>query len=501
MQYAIGSPECIRPLVRPSIVRSFACVVALLLVESAVVQAQRAEDFAPSPVAQEDPTSPDIRSFSGSPLMLQVILPDPDRGLRAFTLAAESSTLAYRMPVDIDRAEHLFHVSPFFGSGVHDVTVHLEADDGRTKRTRFQVGFVDFVWGRDNLSFGNNDAYVSVVGTFGEVLADWIRDRFGSVDDADLVLLVDHMYSLFGTNTGRCYAFAGTEVRYWRWPDLLPAWYATAHDLRGTVARHQLEMNYLQFDLVFDHFVARGWYDALWRPMERAEILAQALDIESRIASGEPVAVGFGGPGFHHSMLVFGYIHNPARQTIDLLVANNWKSDEKLNIHSEDAEMVRLFLAPDHDGPRIEWRYAGGLRTSVIDRLIALDVPRDPHVHDRTHLDALIARLRADLAARSLAVVVVEEVAGARLVADGLMTGRARNRDIRGLDDVWFEYLGRVYRFTYPVGSAFELEIEDDVGARVYAAVPGDPAAGAATVTRTPSPAAGSVVTRRLTLP
>ena len=453
----------------------------------------------PAASAWDPVVAPDIRSFSGSPLMLQVIVSDPERSLRGLALTSDSSTLAYRIPDELPRDELLLHMSPFFGSGVYDLEIRLESHDGTTTGSRFQVGFVDFVWGRDNLSFGNNDAYRSVIGTFGEILSEWIRERFGPIGEADLVLLVDYMYGLFGTNTGRCYAFAGTEVRYWRWPELLPSFYNSAHDLRGTVSRYQREMNYLQFDLVFDHFVARDGFNLLWRPMNRDEIHAQALEIESRVASGVPVAVGFGGPGFHHSMLVFGYIHNPARQTIDLLVANNWKSDEKLNIHSEDAEMVRLFLASDYEGPRIEWRYEGGLRTSVIDRLITLDVQRDPYTHDRALLDRLVAALCARATDENRALLIVEEAAGARLLAGDASTGRIRSQEIRALGDVWFEYLGRVHRFSYPAGMELELEIADDAGARVYSVTPGtEPEA--ALITRTTPPTDGSTVTRRIPL-
>ena len=322
--------------------------------------------------------------------------------------------------------------------------------------------------------------------------------RFGPIDDPSLVLLVDFMYGLFGANPGRCYAFAGSEVRYWLWPELLPTHYRTAHDLRGTLARYQREMNYLQFDLVFEHFVARGGFDLLWRPMGRDEIRAQALEVEARITAGVPVAVGFGGPGFHHSMLVFGFIRNPARHTIDLLVANNWKSDEKLNIHSEDAEMVRLFLAPDHEGPRVEWRYEGGLRTSIIDRLVPLEVRRDPHRHDSAHLDALLVRLREQLAAADRTLVVVEEAVQARLIADGRISGTVRNREVRQLDDVWFEDLRRVYRFSYPAGMDVDLELEHEAGSLIYMITPNAVNEVAiARIIRTDSPQPGSKVTRR----
>ncbi len=500
--FMAGPVRSDRVPVIPRLLGELICLVCAITIMVPMASAQERNAAPLACDASPEIRSPDIRSFSGNPLLLQLIVTNPSARLRELALRSESSTLSYRIPDDLDRDELVIHASPFFGPGIHDVEIRMECRDGSIRPASFQVGFIDFVWGRDNLSFANNDSYKSVIGTFAEILADWIVERFGRIDDADLVLLVDYMYGLFGTNTGRCYAFAGTEVRYWLWPDLLPARYRTAHDIRGSVARYQREMNYLQFDLVFEHFVARGGFDLLWRPMSRDAILAQALEIEARIAGGTPVAVGFGGPGFHHSMLVFGFIHNPARQTIDLLVANNWKSDEKLNIHSEDAEMVRLFLSPDHEGPRVEWRYEGGLRTSIIDRLITLDVRREPHLHDRAHLDELIVHLRERLAAENRVLVVVEEAAAARLIADGRMSGTVRNREVRQLDDVWFEDLRRIYRFSYPVGMQVELEIENDAGSLIYTVAP-DPQTGAriAGISRMEAPPPGSRVTRRQTLP
>ena len=444
---------------------------------------------------------PDVTCFSGSPLLLQVKVPDPAHILSEVQIEAPTSSIAYRIPENPERDELLLHVSPFLGPGVYDLEISTRTRDGAVSRSVLQAGFVDFVWGRDNLSFGNNAEYRSVIGTFGEVLAHWVAERFGEVAESDMVLLVDYMYSLFGSNTGRCYAFSGTEVRYWRWPELLPSYYDAAHDLRGNVARYQREMNFLQFDIVFDHFLAGPGSQQILGPMSREEIRAQAEEIAARLAAGEPVAVGFAGPELHHSMLVFGFIHNHTTHTVDLLVANNWKSDEKLNIHSRDAEIVRLRLAPDHEGPIAEWRYEDGVRNRGIDRIFAVDVRRDPYAHERAVLDSLISRLRDDLQAGGRAVVVVEEAAGARLLDGERSTGRIRNRTTREVDGVCFERVGEAHRFTFPATLPLELEVADNTGARVLYVAPGpEPGTAVSSIQAMPAPEEGQTVTLRVSL-
>jgi hypothetical protein len=171
-------------------------------------------------------------------------------------------------------------------------------------------------------------------------------------------------------------------------------------------------------------------------------------------------------------MLVFGIIRNRTANTVDLLVANNWKNDEKLNIHSRDAEIIRLYLAPDHEGSLIQWHYEDGLRKSEIDRLFVVDVQRDPYNHERALLDTLTAGLRKQLQTEGNAIVVVEEAAGARLVAGERSSGWIRNRKTEEIEEVWFERVGKTYRFVCPVDTALELELADAGGARVLSAAP-----------------------------
>lgn len=457
------------------------------------------EDVSSSPAAAP---LPNVYCFSGSPLLLQVNVPDPGQLLESISMESATSSISYSVPQERDSDALQLYVNPFLIPGVYELEITLQTRSGAESRSRLEVGFVDFVWGRDNLSFGNNTKYESVIGTFGEVLAEWLDTQFGVVDEADVILLVNYMYGLFGKNTGRCYAFSGTEVRYWRWPELLPSYFDSTHDLRGNVRRYQREMNFLQFDIVFDHFFAGPGNEQIQHAMNREQIEVQVAEIESRITAGEPVSVGFAGPNLHHSMLVFGFIRNRTTHTVDLLVANNWKNDEKLNIHSRDAEIIRLFLAPDHEGPMAQWRHENGVRKREIDRLFVVDVRRDPYVHERAPVDTLTAHLRNQLDTERRAIVVVEDAAGARVVDGERSTGWIRSRTTEELEEVWYERVGKTYRFTCPADAALELEIADGGGARVLSVFPGSESGLIiSTILETEDTEEGETVTRRFPLP
>lgn len=473
-------------------------VISLIVAIYALVTIRSA--FGDQSATSQDLPIPRVEAFSGSPLLLEITLDDPERRVSVVRVESEISTQEYRLLPEVDREPLILRVSPFLQSGVYDLEVTVVADDGREARNMLSLGFVDFVWGRDNMSFGNNTQYESVVGTFGEALADWVAERFGEVDEPDMVLLVDYMYSLFGRNTGRCYAFAGTEVRYWLWPELLPPYRRSAHDLRADRPQNQRNMNFLQFDIVFDHFVAGPGAEQISTAMSRDQIEQQGREIIERIAMNQPVAVGFAGPDLHHSMLVFGFISDPGNQTLDLLVANNWKSDEKLNIHSRDAEIIRLFLSDENRSARVEWHYEDGLRDRDIDRVFMVEVQRR-YSHDHALFDALVEHLRTDFFETGVARIVVEEAYGARLTNGELASGQIGRRRSNDLTGVWYERVSRAYRFAYPVDDTLQLEITDDTGARILAVYPGpDANSPSALLLTTDTPPDGERITRFIEL-
>lgn len=466
-------------------------------------------------------TIPVVRSFSGSPPLLELLVPDPDGQVVRVELDTGASSISYRVPRDAGRVPRdagrtpsddgrdplRIRVSPFLAPGVHDATLTIVRASGQPERTELTVSFVDFVFGRDNLNFGNNASYDSVVGTYGETLASWLEDRFGGADDASLVLLTDLMYGLFGRNSGRCYSFAATVVRYWRWPDLLPRYYDSTYDVRGNVSRNQREMGRLQLDIAFTHLLAPSGELVELGPMSRAELLTEVEEIERRVAAGEPVAVGFTGPDLHHAMVVFGVIRNEAAQTVDLLVANNWKSDEELNVHSRDAEMVTINADAGGAGDTeadalLTWRHEGGVRDRGIDRLFVVDVARDELELDPAPLERLLRGGLERFHAHGETIVVVENADGAWLTDGESRVGRRRSRTFDEIEGVRFERVSRAYRFAYPSSLDLELELADDAGARVLVVAPGGgPGAEVVMIEETERPADGETITRQFALP
>jgi hypothetical protein len=455
-----------------------------------------------------DQIVPDIASHSGSPLLLELTVPDPQGRLTSVAVESQGSYASYRIPPKADRGTVELTLSPFLAPGAYDLRIVMQVDvEGESLQIEspVRVGFVDFVFGRDNLRFGNNAEYTSVIGSFGEILAAWLDDRFGAVSDAQLVPLVDYMYQLFGNRSGRCYAFSGSEVRFWRWPELLPSYYGATHDFRAGVRSTQQAMNFLQLDMAFDHFLAGG-YDQVEAPTEdpegavREAMLNEVWSIVSRISAGEPVVAGFMGPALHHAMLVYGFIHRPESGTMDLLVANNWKSDQDLNLRSKNAETIRVFLEQEADGPMLEWRYSEGTRNREIDQLFIVEVKRE-YQHERDHLDGLIAALSGQLSDSHRALLVVEDAAGAWLTDGEATTGYDRRRTSEEIDDVLFDKVNRTYRFEYPADAELTLELADDVGARVLHFHPGEgPGTQTAWIQETPAPEEGATIRRRVSL-
>jgi len=461
-----------------------------------------------TPLPPGDQFVPEIVTHSGSPLLLELSIPDPQGRLTAVTVQNSVSSSSYQIAPDPDREEVLLTLSPFLTPGVYDLRIEMETVmEGELSQieSRVQIGFVDYVFGRDNLRFGNNAEYTSAIGTYGEILAAWLDDRFGEVSDVELVPLVDHMYQFFGNRSGRCYAFSGSELRFWRWPDLLPSYYDETYDLRAGYARTQREMNFLQLDMAFDHFLTGG-FDLVQAPGEdperemREAILSEVRSIVSRINSGEPVVVGFMGPQLHHAMLVYGFIHRPESGIMDLLVANNWKSDQNLNLRSKNAETIRVFLEPQEDGPTLEWRYSKGIRNREIDRLFIVEVKLE-YQHERVTLERLLATRLGQLSDSHRAILVVEDAGGAWLTNGEASTGHGRPRTDEELDDVLFDKVNRTYRFEYPADSEFWLELSDDVGARILFFHPGDgPGMETAWIDETPAPEEGATIRRRVSL-
>lgn len=470
-------------------------VVGLLLVFASLflAPAVSSQEVAPT---DEDSYSVELRSFSGSPLLLQLALEDPRGRFDRVVIAGAGASLSYRLPEpegappeiagDADQGAVTIPFSPFFGPGIHDLVVRLSGPELMVD-IPYRVGFVDFVWGRDNFRFGNNADFETLNGDYSLALFAWLEDRFEEIDVADKVLLVHYMYSLFGTNPGRCYAFSGSQYRYITTPEALPGYNDSVYDVRGGVERIRREMHFLQMDIVFDLFLGDGV--PRHGTQSRASARREVREVLRRIEDGASVVAGFIGPELHHSMLVYGFIDRLDNESIDLLVANNWKEGQDSNLHSESAEYVRVYTGAGSGENLLEWRSEDSPRPRQPNRFFVVDV-RESYDHDRRVLEEHLSGVRAEARREGVAILVLENVASAWLTdSEENAAGYRKWRSVEEIDGVSFSRRKRAYSFEIRSEEELLLHFEDDAGARVYYVdFSGDPAAEIAWMTTTEPP-------------
>ncbi|NBC28394.1 MAG: hypothetical protein GVY29_00200 [Spirochaetes bacterium] len=394
--------------------------------------------------------------------------------------------------------------SPFRRPGVHALSIRIEPAGGALDETagaagagrvEFTVGFVDYVWGRDNFRFANDAEYRTSLDPYSVMLFEWLEERFGGegeVGEREKALIVHEMYTLFGKNAGRCYAFAGSQLRYYRRPGLLPRYYDSVYEASQRNRLLRREMTFLQMDLVFHHFVEGEQRRQPDGAQTREELIELSERVQREIDEGSPVVLGLLAEELHHSVMVYGYIADPQRKTVDLIAANNWKRDQSVNIYSPDVENLRLRLGADHEGRRIEWRNAKKRRTREPDRLFIADVRRE-YRHSRAALDELVAARLDDLQERQVSLLVVEQAESAFLTdRDGSTSGYDKPRTTRGIDGVDFRRVQTSYQFTVPADGDYQLQVEHDGEARVFSVGAPGPRDGA--LDEADSPPASAVI-------
>ncbi|MFP4484708.1 MAG: hypothetical protein ACLFO1_07610 [Spirochaetaceae bacterium] len=417
----------------------------------------------------------DLNTYSGTPPLLELTVTEAAKPPTRIAARSGGTTFEFTVPMPTDSAGALpftIPFSPFRRPGVHDLEVTFAGEDWE-ERAEFVVGFVDFEWGRDNFRFGNNPDYRELLDPYSVMLSAWLADRFEGVSDLDRALLTDYMYELFGKNAGRCYAFAGSQLRYYRRPDLLPSYYAGVYDVRARNRRLQREMNYLQMDMVFDHFVAGSVPRHPPEGPDPEALRAAVEEVLRRISSGEPAVLGLIAEDLHHAMLVYGVVEHSGTGTIDLIAANNWKDGQSVNMHSENADTLRLHVAPEHEGERVEWWNRSGERTRTPDLIYVAEV-RHEYDHDPELLRDLVARRLEELGDAGEAALVVESADAAFLEnGDGETTGHHDPVTRRGIEEVTFRRVQSSYLFRLPADGAFDLHVEHAEGARIYYVAPG----------------------------
>ncbi|MCK5154834.1 MAG: hypothetical protein KAQ69_00280 [Spirochaetales bacterium] len=393
-----------------------------------------------------------IRSRSGTPLILEFLLNDPKLALKQFTLETQVGDAHFDLP---GKESSETFLSPFYEPGVYPVVLTLGSGEDTWKR-ELLVGFTEFIWGRDNFRFSNIRNDYSGIRPYSKVLFPWAEKRFGSLQQEDLMVLLDIAYHILNGRFGRCYAFTGSQVRYARNPELLPSYYKTVYAVRETNTSVQAEMNMLQNDIVYDHFAIKGYDFNI--PQELSVLQAEITTIVEKISSGELVSIGYVSAERHHSLLVYGFISDPASSQITLITANNWGVEHNENMVSKAVVLIDINLDETYTKERVHWVDAKYSVYDFAEHLFSVDV-QDAYEHDYAALSTLIAEQHEQLSTTETALVIVEQARNAVLSdAEGNGTGRLNLSTLQDLDGVEYRRIEDAHLFELPVGQNVELQ-------------------------------------------
>lgn len=347
----------------------------------------------------------------GSPLLLVMTVDDPSGEVRKVVAESDETRLERVVPGGAS-GPFVVPIAPFSSAGVHRLTVTLRTDTGEERRS-YRVAFVDHVWGRDNFRFANDGQFRGEVDSYSDLLYPWLEDRFGDVSHDDRVILLHYAYDLLREQMGLCYAFAGSIVRYMRYPEELPRFNDSVFAIRESNRMVREEMYLLQNDLVFDRFVA-GTVDS--EPQDHRQVGRELAILRTAIDRGDPVVVGVLAPSRHHAMVGYGYVEELRSGTVTIILANNWDRDVQDNLSNDSVEAIIAHPRPvgtEREMP-LRWPDARHAPYREPTHIVAIDPERE-YVHRRETLDSLVDRRRQEILTAGRRLLILEGVRSARL--------------------------------------------------------------------------------------
>ncbi len=400
-------------------------------------------------------------SRGGTPLLLEFHLQDPSGHVKQvnFDFTGNGITdYAFFLPAVPEEEEGenpppVYRGIPYRGFGdVHYMKVQLVTEAGSLYRD-FEIAFTDFQWGRDNLSFANDNRFRDTAGAVSDYVLDWARSRFGSIDEQQEMLLVSLMYRLFRGNIGRCYGFSALGLYYQAYSWVLGAQYEHAYDLPEKNRDVISLLHMLQNDIVYHVFSAGDISPELDHGPQ--DLAAEREKILTSIGEGTPLVLGYLSRNTHHSMVAFGYIMDVKQDRLLITAANNWNREQADNMFSKDALMIPLYMK---DGTyRVDWL---SYTYRDEDRLIVID-PLRPFFHNRESFDFLLEEERQLIISGEKDRVIVEHPLFAYAEDD---TGAKRGYDgtrswwgipgisLRRFDDIFIFDIPRDLVLTLSVG-------------------------------------------------
>jgi hypothetical protein len=347
----------------------------------------------------------------GSPLLLLMTVDDPSGTVRTVVVESDESRLERVVPRD-NEGPLVYPVAPVASPGVHGLTVTLRTSHVEDRRS-YRLSFVDYRWGRDNFRFANDGQFRGEVDSYSELLYPWLEDRFGDVSDDDRAVLLHFAYDLLREQMGLCYAFAGSIVRYMRYPDELPRYNESIYAIRESNRVVREEMYRLQNDLVFQRFVT-GTVDLA--PQDHRQVAREVAILRAAVDRGDPVVVGVLAPSRHHAMVAYGYVEELRSGAVTIILANNWDREVRDNLSNESVEAIIAHPRPtgtDRDVP-LRWPDARHAPYREPTHIVSIDPERE-YVHRRETLDNLVGHRREEILAAGRRLLIVEGVRSVRL--------------------------------------------------------------------------------------
>ncbi len=384
-------------------------------------------------------------SPGGTPLLLELSLKDSNGYVQRaeFDFGSNGVIDLSVNPHDLEEDQPLYRGIPFRSFGrLHTMDIYLHTEAGILRRS-IETAFADYQWGRDNLSFANDNRFRDTAGAVSTYLLDWAESRFGTLSDEETYLLVSLMYRLFRGNIGRCYGFSSLGLYYQDYPGSISGNYASAYELDERDPEVLSLIHILQNDIVYHIFSTREVSPEL--DHEPEDLSFQREEIIASLQEGRPVVLGYLSSRTHHSMVVYGYINLVDQDRILLTAGNNWNRNQQDNMSSDDAVLLPLYR---QDGSyRLDWL---SYTYRPEDRVFVLHPTRQYHPSRET-LAALLEQERVQIIEDNKHRIIVEHFEWAYLEDDkGSKRGYDGTRGWWGFPGVEYRRFDDIFIFNVP---------------------------------------------------
>ncbi len=403
---------------------------------------------------------------SGTPLILEFFLEDPKEYVKQLNFDFHvTGVVDYSVKLPLERDDEdkppVYKGIPFRAPGmVHQLTVELVTPYGSVYRM-FEVAFAEYLWGRDNLSFANDNVFRRNSGAISDYLFDWAQDQLGELDDEQEFLVTSLMYRLFRGNIGRCYGFSAGGLYYMEHPEILSEAYGNAFRLDEDDPEVVELIHRVQNDIVYFLF-STGEVSPELDNDEPQDIKQKFHQIAGYIHRDKPVVLGYVSERTHHSMVAYGYIRHLHDDRIVLTMANNWNRDQKNNLYSDDS--AEVVISRNDDSYSLRWLHHSHRPEN---RLFVID-PRRRYDPDPDLLMRMLEEERGIIARDGIFRIIIEHPGWAYVKNDeGAIRGYDGDRHYWGMRHIHYRRFDDIYIFDIPADQNLKIYVggpadEDD---------------------------------------